>query len=88
MRLIAAIAVLLLVGAGWLLMRGGAEPVAKPAPAAKSGERQVLYWYDPMRPDQHFGAPGRSPFMAMDLVPKYADEVEPSTVVTIRNNFV
>ncbi len=83
MRLIAAIAVLLLVGAGWLLMRGGAEPVAKPAPTAKSSERQVLYWYDPMRPDQHFGAPGRSPFMAMDLVPKYADEVEPSTVVTI-----
>ena len=27
-----------------------------------------------MRPDQHFDAPGKSPFMDMQLVPKYADE--------------
>ncbi|NWG54743.1 MAG: efflux RND transporter periplasmic adaptor subunit [Hydrogenophilaceae bacterium] len=39
-----------------------------------TGEREVLYWYDPMVPDQHFDAPGRSPFMDMDLVPRYADE--------------
>ncbi|MBM0137557.1 efflux RND transporter periplasmic adaptor subunit [Pseudomonas alliivorans] len=36
--------------------------------------RKALYWYDPMKPDQHFDKPGRSPFMDMDLVPKYADE--------------
>ena len=36
-------------------------PVAKP-----------LYWYDPMVPAQHFDAPGKSPFMDMQLVPKYA----------------
>ncbi len=36
--------------------------------------RKVLYWHDPMRPDQHFDKPGKSPFMDMDLVPKYADE--------------
>ena len=35
--------------------------------------RRVLYWYDPMVPTQHFDKPGRSPFMDMDLVPKYAD---------------
>ena len=34
----------------------------------------MLYWYDPMVPDKHFDHPGRSPFMAMDLVPKYADQ--------------
>ncbi|WP_062065694.1 efflux RND transporter periplasmic adaptor subunit [Cellvibrio sp. OA-2007] len=35
-------------------------------------ERQILYWYDPMVPNQHFDKPGKSPFMDMDLVPKYA----------------
>ena len=42
-------------------------------PAAKmSADRQVLYWYDPMAPAQHFDKPGKSPFMDMQLVPKYA----------------
>ncbi|MDO5531461.1 efflux RND transporter periplasmic adaptor subunit [Sutterella sp.] len=36
--------------------------------------RPVLYWYDPMKPEAHFMHPGPSPFMDMDLVPKYADE--------------
>ena len=41
-------------------------------------ERQPLYWYDPMVPDQHFDKPGKSPFMDMDLVPKYADDASPA----------
>lgn len=42
----------------------------------KGGKRdkKVLYWYDPMQPGTHFDHPGKSPFMDMDLVPKYADE--------------
>ena len=36
--------------------------------------RSVLYWYDPMVPNQHFEKSGKSPFMDMQLVPKYADE--------------
>lgn len=36
--------------------------------------REVLYWYDPMYPQQKFDKPGKSPFMDMDLVPRYADE--------------
>lgn len=44
-----------------------------PTAPTTAGERTPLYWYDPMRPDQHFDAPGKSPFMDMDLVPKYAD---------------
>ncbi len=32
-------------------------------------ERKILYWYDPMKPEQHFDKPGKSPFMDMDLVP-------------------
>jgi membrane fusion protein, copper/silver efflux system len=43
--------------------------------ATAEGDRQPLYWYDPMKPDQHFDKPGKSPFMDMELVPKYPDEV-------------
>lgn len=43
------------------------------APAQEAG-RKVLYWYDPMYPAQRFDKPGKSPFMDMQLVPKYADE--------------
>lgn len=51
---------------------GTAESAAK--------ERKVLYWYDAMAPDQHFDKPGKSPFMDMQLIPKYADETEVSGV--------
>lgn len=37
-------------------------------------DRKVLYWYDPMSPQQKFDKPGKSPYMDMQLVPKYADE--------------
>ena len=43
-------------------------------PASAPAERKVLYWYDPMVPTQKFDKPGRSPFMDMQLVPRYADE--------------
>ncbi len=33
----------------------------------------VKYWYDPMVPDQKFDKPGKSPFMDMQLEPKYAN---------------
>jgi Cu(I)/Ag(I) efflux system membrane fusion protein len=36
--------------------------------------KKALYWYDPMYPQQHFPAPGKSPFMDMPLVPKYSDD--------------
>ena len=39
--------------------------------------RRVLYWYDPMKPEVHFDHPGKSPFMDMELVARYAEE-EPS----------
>lgn len=44
------------------------------AQSAEQTEKEVLYWYDPMYPQQRFDAPGPSPFMDMDLVPRYADE--------------
>lgn len=53
---------------------GSAVPVSAPASAASAGERQVLYWHDPMVPGPRFDKPGKSPFMDMQLVPVYADE--------------
>lgn len=35
--------------------------------------KTVLYWYDPMMSDKHFNKPGKSPFMDMQLVPRYAE---------------
>ena len=45
------------------------------AGAAPHASRKVLYWYDPMVPDKRFDKPGKSPFMDMDLQPKYADDI-------------
>jgi Cu(I)/Ag(I) efflux system membrane fusion protein len=45
-----------------------------PAAAAPQDGRRVLYWHDPMYPQQKFDKPGKSPFMDMDLVPVYAEE--------------
>ncbi|WP_457789977.1 efflux RND transporter periplasmic adaptor subunit [Pseudomonas sp. PL-6] len=56
------------------------------APVAADSERPVLYWYDPMYPQQRFEQPGKSPFMDMDLVPRYADTQvgdAPSTAMQI-----
>ena len=68
----AALGAALLAG-GWQLGRMS-QPHA-PEPAAGGGDKgKVLYYYDPMRPEVHFEAPGKSPFMDMELVPKYAGE--------------
>jgi len=74
LKLAAALVAGLAGGAGavYLALKPAAHETA--APAAAKAQRQVLYWYDPMVPDQHFDKPGKSPFMDMALVPRYADE--------------
>jgi Cu(I)/Ag(I) efflux system membrane fusion protein len=42
--------------------------------------KRVLYWHDPMFPGQRFDAPGRSPFMNMQLVPVYEGEADQGSV--------
>jgi Cu(I)/Ag(I) efflux system membrane fusion protein len=69
----AAVAVIAGAGGYGLAHLQGAKPVASPANATPAG-RKVLYWYDPMVPDQHFDKPGKSPFMDMQLTPRYADD--------------
>lgn len=48
------------------------------ATAQMTGERQILYWYDPMHPAYTSDKPGVAPDCGMQLVPRYADEVEPA----------
>lgn len=68
------------IAVGWGLSnwRSGVETADNAShQSAKSpdkAERRVLYWYDPMYPTQRFDKPGKSPFMDMQLQPKYADE--------------
>jgi Cu(I)/Ag(I) efflux system membrane fusion protein len=65
--LVASVAVIAILG-GLALRSHEARP-AKEATAQEAPS----YWYDPMHPTQHFDKPGKSPFMDMQLVPKYAD---------------
>ena len=53
------------------------SPSRQPAPVAPETSPStpprcpVQYWYDPMVPEKHFDKPGKSPFMDMQLVPKF-----------------
>ena len=67
------LAAVLIAGGGgyWLGLSGQSDA---PTEATGSGGRKILYYYDPMFPNQKFDKPGKSPFMDMQLEPKYADE--------------
>lgn len=63
-----------IIAVGGYMYFAAAHPSANTPPAAEKEARNVLFWYDPMYPNTRFDKPGKSPFMDMDLVPKYADE--------------
>ncbi|MCU1736013.1 MULTISPECIES: efflux RND transporter periplasmic adaptor subunit [unclassified Pseudomonas] len=69
------------VAGGYWLGHGGTAMSAAADGAKK--ERPALYWFDPMYPTQHFNAPGKSPFMDMQLVPKYVDGVEDTSSISV-----
>ncbi len=64
------------LGAGYWLAQA-------PAPVAAMADKSALYWYDPMYPQQKFDKPGKSPFMDMQLVPRYAEGAADSAAVQI-----
>jgi membrane fusion protein, copper/silver efflux system len=87
---LAAAAIALVAGAAGY----GLAHLQKPQPTATAAVegRKVLYWYDPMVPAQHFDKPGKSPFMDMQLVPRYEGEdsgaaagvqIDPATVQSL-----
>ena len=53
--------------------KSGAASAGAPSASAATPAAKALYWYDPMKPEVHFDHPGKSPFMDMDLVPRYPD---------------
>lgn len=57
--------------------------IARAPQTAAAVDDDVLYWYDPMYPDQHFDAPGKSPFMDMQLVPRRRGETDAASSVRI-----
>lgn len=59
-------------GIGYLIAQRSMPSGMQPA-ESQSSSKKILYWYDPMLPQQHFDHPGLSP-MGMQMVPKYADE--------------
>ena len=85
-----AVLLALFTGLGWFLGQKNSAPLlekmpensakAMPSKPISNGVIQddsgktVKYWYDPMVPDQKFDKPGKSPFMDMQLEPKYANE--------------
>ncbi|MCU6667373.1 efflux RND transporter periplasmic adaptor subunit [Enterobacteriaceae bacterium H4N4] len=62
-----------IISAGVFAYFSAAHSTTDVSPANKTESRKVLFWYDPMYPNTRFEKPGKSPFMDMDLVPKYAD---------------
>lgn len=69
---IAAISLVAGGGAGYWFAQQNESPQS--TSASQKQDAKVLYWYDPMKPEQRFDKPGKSPYMDMPLVPKYADE--------------
>ena len=84
-----AVLLALFTGLGWFLGQNNSPTMmekipdklgkAMPSKPITNGVIQddsgktVKYWYDPMVPDQKFDKPGKSPFMDMQLEPKYAN---------------
>ncbi|MBA3511141.1 efflux RND transporter periplasmic adaptor subunit [Sphingomonas sp.] len=74
--LIAALALLVVVlaaGLYFLAANAGTDRQVVNGVVQDESGRKVLYWYDPMVPNERYPRPGKSS-MSMDLVPKYVDE--------------
>ena len=56
-----------------------------PATRTACGNTGAAYWYDPMRPGQHFDKPGKSPFMDMQLTPKCRESVPSQSLASPGN---
>ena len=72
------------IAAGFGLSQWLGNGAGRSASSTEDGCEEVLYWYDPMAPNQHFDKPGKSPFMDMQLLPKCAgDDVQGAGGVSI-----
>ncbi len=74
-QILLAAVLLLAVAIAFLAGRASSPTSSAMVEGSTSVSRPVLYWYAPMDPNFRSENPGKSP-MGMDLVPKYADEVD------------
>jgi Cu(I)/Ag(I) efflux system membrane fusion protein len=79
----AVVLALLGLAGGYFWARRAPTHATTLAPEPAPAQQRILYWYDPMVPDQHFDKPGKSPFMDMQLVPKYAGDAAGAAGVRI-----
>ena len=84
---VVALCALSAAGGYWLATQrtGASHQASNTAHSRAPSEKapRVLYWYDPMYPQQRFDKPGKSPFMDMQLVPRYAGEASDESTVAI-----
>jgi len=71
------------VGGGYWFARQYGDMAAHGSTSEAGSHAQVLYWYDPMVPQHRFDRPGKSPFMDMDLVPRYANQDGDAAAISI-----
>ena len=71
------------VGGGHWFARQYGDMAAHGSTSEAGSHAQVLYWYDPMVPQHRFDRPGKSPFMDMDLVPRYANQDGDAAAISI-----
>ena len=79
---IVAILLALFMGLGWFFGQktnpdkmektSPSQPISNGVVQDDSGKK-VLYWEDPMVEGRHFNKSGKSPFMDMQLAPRYAE---------------
>ncbi|MBI3438369.1 MAG: efflux RND transporter periplasmic adaptor subunit [Proteobacteria bacterium] len=65
----------------------GTQRASTSLSASDQSGRRILYWYDPMLPNERYPGPGKSS-MNMDLVPRYADEAPTDASVRIQPGVV
>jgi Cu(I)/Ag(I) efflux system membrane fusion protein len=80
---VAAIGILIAGGAGGFWWARHSTMSGAASSAAMQPGKKVLYWHDPMYPQQRFDKPGKSPFMDMQLVPVYSDDESASSGVKV-----
>lgn len=74
-----AIALLAAGGGYWIGLR---EAPASTDSGTSADEREVLYWYDPMVPLEHYDNPDSLSSMGMATIPKYADRAAATSAMS------
>lgn len=73
LAVLAIVAVLLAAGLFFLAMAGGGDRQLVDGVVQDESGKRVLYWFDPMIPNERYPGPGKSS-MNMALIPKYGDD--------------